>query len=533
MPGAQGNPTFSPDGSRVAFEWWSDKDDDYALYVKTVGSAEVRRLAKGAFGPSWSPDGQHIAFNESSDQRVHLISPEGGPITTIGDFEGAWNPAWSADSRYLAVARAPLPPGNERGIYLISVDTGASRLIAHSPSGDYSPVFSPDGRRLAYVSTSERGASVNVIDLDASLTPVDAPRRVTGYLPAVGRVTWTPDGRDLIYGGNGWPEGWRHPLWRVPADGTRPPEPEQAAGPSGLDPATSLSGNRLAFRIGDDAREVYRFVPGGAPVALLLSSFVDWDPSFSSNGARLLFSSSRAGDSTDIWIANADGSDPRPLTHGPGNLHKSPRWSPDDQQIVFASQGLQGPNSRPHLWLMNDDGSNARQVTSGASGQIYPSWSHDGRWIYFTEDAPTGSHIFRIPATGGIPSPVTQEPALYALESADGRALFYDNGVTSPLRMMPFSGGPARTVLECENGFAPAATGIYYLTCVKASKSQSISRPDIRWLNPETGEDRLLGSIDRQDTSHDVLAVSPDESAILYSRWNPGTSGLWMIENFR
>jgi Tol biopolymer transport system component/tRNA A-37 threonylcarbamoyl transferase component Bud32 len=532
MPGAQGFPTFSPDGSQVAFEWWSDKDEDYAIYVKKVGSPEVRRLVKGASGPSWSPDGRHIAFNQSSDQRVQLISPEGGSVTTVGDFEGARTPSWSADSRYLAVARAPLPPRDERGIYLISVDTGASRLIARSFSGDFNPAFSPDGRRLAYVSASERGVTVNVIDLDATLNPVDAPRRVTGYLAGVGRITWTPDGRDLIYSGNGWPEGWRHPLWRVPADGSRPPETVQTAGPSALDPAISPSGNRLAFRIGDDAREVYRFVAGGAPVAVLLSSFVDGYPSFSSNGARLVFSSSRAADSTDIWIANADGSDPRPVTHGPGNVHRWPRWSPDDQQIVFASQKPNGPDG-VHLWLVNEDGSSARQVTSDAGNQTNPSWSHDGRWIYFTQNSPTGSRIWRIPASGGRASPVIQEPAIDAFESADGRALLYDNGENSPLRMLPLTGGVPRTLLDCENGFAPATTGIYYLTCVEASKSRSVSRPDIRWLNPETGENRLLGSVDRQDTLRDVLAVSPDESAILYSRWNPGTAGLWMVENFR
>jgi Tol biopolymer transport system component len=531
MPGAQGRPTFSPDGTRVAFQWWSDRDEGFAIYLKTVGSSEVTRLVSGE-DPSWSPDGHAIAFTDAYDAPPKTISPQGTGIRTLGDIPSVGPVAWSPDSRYVAVARPMPEPGSVHGIYLVSIETGKSRLIARSPVGDGAPAWSPDGRRLAYASESSAGISVVVLTLDAQMNPADAPRRVTRLLAGVGTITWTRDGRDLVYGGTGWPSGWRSPLWRVPADGGSPPQEIQVAGPSARDPIIAPVGYRLAFDPEASTREVYRFVAGGPPVAVLLSSFFDLDPDFSSSGARLAFSSTRAGDSTDIWISNADGSDPHAITHGPGNLQSSPSWSPDDQEIAFAAARLSG--SDQHIWIVNADGSNARELTHGPGGHANPSWSRDGRWVYFTSNVAHRPELWRVSSAGGTAVPViTTEPVGFAHETADGRALLYDSGDTSPLRMLTLSGGPPRTIVACENGFASATTGVYYLTCARDSKSGSRSRPDLRWLNADTGEDRLLGSVNRQDTGHDTLAVSPDESAILYSRWNPGTSGLWMIENFR
>ena len=61
---------------------------------------------------------------------------------------------------------------------------------------------------------------------------------------------------------------------------------------------------------------VYTLEPAPRPV--LVSSFWDIQPQFSPDGTQLVFTSSRSGEALDIWLASADGSNPRQLTHGPG-----------------------------------------------------------------------------------------------------------------------------------------------------------------------------------------------------------------------
>ena len=78
-------PTFSPDGSQVAFIWNGENQDNFDVYVKVIGSAEPRRLTfdpASDGSPSWSPDGRRIAFLRELPgglAEIRLISPTGVP----------------------------------------------------------------------------------------------------------------------------------------------------------------------------------------------------------------------------------------------------------------------------------------------------------------------------------------------------------------------------------------------------------------------------------------------------------------------
>ena len=340
-------PSFSPDGEQVAFSWNGTKQDNWDVYVTLVGSSDVRRLTSDLgedARPAWSPDGRQIAFvrQQSDDSTIHLVSPLGGSERRLGDFRGADSLDWSPDSKWLAAGRSgqlnfgwlsvfPRPGGKgPRGIYLVSVEGGgdARPLIASTSNRvDSMPAFSPDGRRLAYASCASsdlgmvgmRDCDVAVVELDTSRAIAQPPRRVTAQGSSyIFSLAWTRDGSAIIYAADVQSSASSR-LWRVIIDGDHAPERIEAAGDSAHAPAVARSRDRLAFTNMSLDSDIYRFEAGGGPVQLATgSSFVDFDARLSPNGRRLAFASARAGGKMDIWIADADGSNPQQLTRGPG-----------------------------------------------------------------------------------------------------------------------------------------------------------------------------------------------------------------------
>ncbi len=112
-------------------------------------------------------------------------------------------------------------------------------------------------------------------------------------------------------------------------------------------------------------------------------------PTFSPDGSRIAFVSGRNGgweeccgfDHLEIWTMNADGSDQKAITHGPGD--SEPAWSPNGDLIAFTRGKF--ANDAGDIYVMEPDGSNARPVAHAPEGTVYgfPSWSPDGDRIAF------------------------------------------------------------------------------------------------------------------------------------------------------
>jgi Tol biopolymer transport system component/DNA-binding winged helix-turn-helix (wHTH) protein len=551
LAGQEDWPTFAPDGEQVAFAWSGEKYDNTDIYVTLVGSTDVRRLTTDPaedYAPSWSPDGRRIAFlrRVGNEARIHVTSALGGPDLKVSDFPvgAALIPAlialpmtWSPDGRFIVAGRDPRSePSTPAGMYLIPVEGGELRAITRPtrPTFDFSPIFAPDGRRLAYASCDTPGlafplllpglCALRVVDIDETFAPTSAPRTLTQPVTPAG-LAWSRDGKSIMFIG----AGAGSVLSRLWVDGNRPPERIEIAG-SAEHPATVASRDRLVFSRFDWDNHLYRFKAGLPAERVVASSSSEWDPHFSPDGRSLVFTSDRSG-KIAIWVAAADGTAPRQLTPNGWGWQGSPHWSPDGRVIAFDSQEADG---HFHVWTIDAEGGLPVRITKDAGDQTTPTWSRDGRWIYFSDHRESGREIWRIPAAGGAPEQVTRTGSGFvAYESADGASLLYQpkNGDSALLVMPLTGGGEPRTLVDCVRNAAFAIVGsvVFYAGCDPGLN------PSLHAIDMVRGRDRVLGRLEHfpRDASHVNFAVSPDGKTVLFRGWVRQGGDLMLIENFR
>jgi DNA-binding winged helix-turn-helix (wHTH) protein len=155
-------------------------------------------------------------------------------------------------------------------------------------------------------------------------------------------------------------------------------------------------------------------------------------PQFSPDGKRIIFMSNRSGP-WQIWMSNADGSDPVQVTFT--DSAGTPRWSPDGKSIAFDAPLDDGT----HIFVAPiDQPSVARPVAEGC----VPSFSRDGKFVYFSSDRTGDWQIWKAPVSGGSAIQVTRYGGFAALESADGNVYYSKSRGENPeIWKVPVSGG--------------------------------------------------------------------------------------------
>jgi Tol biopolymer transport system component len=338
-------------------------------------------------------------------------------------------------------------------------------------------------------------------------------------------MAWTADGRSIVY------TTMDH-LWRVRANASSPPERVESAGPNAVFPSVSKAGTRLAFVRTNQETDIYRLPFGGSPSPLIESAYGNAFPKYSPDGRRIAFQSGRTARDVQefaIWLADADGSNATRLTRGPAAFQGSPSWSPDGQSIAFDAGAEIG---KMDIWTIRTDGSGLRQVTRTPGPDVVPSWSRDGRFIYFASTR-TGRHeVFRVPAEGGAEEQLTSDGGAAPVESVDGQTLYYQSAERGALLARPTSGGQPRTVLSCVPSmfsWAVGARGIVHAECDPPG-ANAVRRQTLRYLDFASGRDEPLATV--EGFSIGGLSISPDGKSLLYGR-SVQSSALMMIDNFR
>ncbi|MCI0626280.1 MAG: winged helix-turn-helix domain-containing protein [Acidobacteria bacterium] len=542
-PGFELNPALSPDGNQVAFSWNGARQDNFDIYLKLIGSNSHLQLTTNPaedFSPAWSPDGRTIAFLRrlgGGRKELLLIPALGGPErklteTLIADNDNSRKSAlaWSPDGRWLAVSHREGEDPAE-GLFLVSALTGEKQRLTRPPSfgGDSMPAFSPDGRTLAFTrltgwSTREE---VYLLSLSGDFKPAGEARQLKTDVRWAGRPVWTREGRHILY------ISWANPvlleqrelrMTAVSGSGTS----ERITLPEGNISELSLS-RHLVYTRRTHENDIWRAEippPGGRasqPQLLISSTRRDGMPRYSPDGKKIAFSSTRSG-TQEIWVADADGSNPVQLTSFGGPLVGLSNWSPDGQRLVFHAR----PEGHSDLFTISAAGGAPKRLTMDPSDDSAPSYSHDGRWIYFASTRSGQSEVWKMPAEGGDATRMTSGGGGTPIESPDGQTLYYEHPVREKgIWKVPVQGGEALQVTGAyKNWFSytVAADGIFYVPAAD-SRHQGL----IQFLSFSTGQSRPVVVSDRPIGGPNI---SPDRRFLVFAQPAETGSDLMLIENF-
>ena len=431
LPGQERAPALSPDGNQVAF-FWEGETGNEDIYVKLVDAGTPLRLTTSPVSdrnPAWSPEGRQIAFIRFSQHEsgIFIIPALGGPERRIAavNWESRWDLygaglSWSPDGKFLVVSdrTAPQDPAS---LFVLSVDRSAKRKLTSPPAesiGDLAPAISPDGQTVAFLRVKSGGVS----DIYLVAFAGGEPRRLTFDQAWLERVAWAPDGRELVFSSGGALSSGT--LWRVSTSGGQP-EPLPIGGDNATSPTISSRANRLAYVHRSMDANIWRLDirksarPVTSPTKLIASTRYEGGPNFSPDGSRIAFHSDRSGN-FEIWVCDAAGLQPLQLTFLRTSNTGTPRWSPDGRRIAFDARPGE---DAADIYVIDADGGAPRRVTTEPSDDVVPSWSNDGRWIYFASKRTGRWEVWKAPADGGQPVQVTKHGGFAAFESRDGQSL--------------------------------------------------------------------------------------------------------------
>ena len=473
-PGLDCNPAFSPNGQSIAYS--SDHTGTFEIFAKSLapGGREVQLTNDGQqnFDPAWSPDGGYIAYYSMKRHAIFVMPALGGVPRQLTEFGS--HPVWSPDGQLLAFQGVSSPDlgATSMGsstIWIVNSQGGTPRQItrtSYPPGSQYSPSWSADGKRIAFLNFDTVSPQVWSVAVDGTGLQAITDRRT-------GDKSWpiyAPDGKSIYY-------NQQEALWRTPVNSANGAPAGEAVkvvdlGSTVVRNATlSASGNRIAYSAATTNNNLIAVEvspigkePGGQFFFLTNEQGTRHiSPAFSPDGRKIAFAARRRGSSWNVWLVDAAGGNPTQVTVDDG---RSPSWYPDGRQIGFLSV-RQGHRK---FWSIDAAGGNERSLFE-LDDIENPSLSPDAQSVAFNFTRDGVINVATISATGGEPKQVTHDKELagWPSWSPDGRflALEIKRGEDTHVAIVPSTGGEINQLTfergqSWPNGWSPDGDKIVF-----------------------------------------------------------------------
>jgi Tol biopolymer transport system component/predicted Ser/Thr protein kinase len=526
----------------AAFGWWALKGRTRQPPAGPVTITPFTTDRGGKFAPRLSPDGERVAYmwtgpdDNRWDIYVKAVGQGTKPLRlTEGLAAFHASPVWSPDGRQIAFVRATAFDAG--AIYVTPSLGGQERkivdLVGPLVALDYfvpGLSWSPDGEWLAFGEKPTEDAPARIVRL--SLATLEK-RPLTAPPPSsLGdfEAEISPDGRLLAFVRSGARGSGNQDIWVQPVSGG-----EARRLTSGRYRfATSISwtpdGAEILFSLGTPSAggRIARLpLAGGAPQPVVGVGANAVQASI--RGNRMVYIQSTPA-VTDIWrlprpVAPMGNSTPQRVL--PDSV--DPAFSPDGRTLAFVSR-RGGPNA---VWLSGADGSRPVQLTSLESDSGSPRWSPDGRELVFDALEAGNYDVYVVGTDGGAPRRLTDEPSDDAVGtwSHDGRSIYFRSDRTGRFEIwrIPAGGGAAVQVTSAGGQFAVESEDGQYLYYSKYGRAFGIWRlPLAGGEEAEVVKGRVgwRWALGRQGlyyvTTRDLVPVRREEATIRYRNFATG-----------